>query len=279
MAKPSPNPALARPRLDLSGPALLTALEKVVVGCEETSGVETFVEALKLRSLVFQQTFARAGPDGPDVSYFKRLASFMPTVRRRIGPYLEPSAYPAFIAACLKLVSARHDPTNVDERMASFCLSFPQDRHHRWIRDLGAELLHAHDPERYPLMCRWVWDRRANTGVLREIWHGDIDRETLDVADTYATFVMLREEISQFLASNGIYQNVLQYVDLVCAQAYAEYVSAQGGSYLRADFTSAEDPILYVRRLLGLDGVRAKGDFSEPPVALLPDAAGAQGRA
>jgi hypothetical protein len=277
MSRPSPASAPERPRLDLSGPALLSALEKVVVGCEQTSGVETFVEALKLRSLVFQQTFARAGAAGPDVAYFRRMASFMPTVRRRIAPYLEASAYPAFVGACLTLLNARHDPAAVDERIAAFCLSFPQDRNHRWVRDLAAELLHAHDPERYPLMCRWIWDRRANTGVLREIWHGDIDRETLQIADTYATFVMLREEISQFLASNGIYQNVLQYVDLVCAQAYAEYVSAQGGSYLRADFTSAEDPILYVRRLLGLDGVRAKGDVSESPVALLADAASAAG--
>jgi hypothetical protein len=80
---------------------------------------------------------------------------------------------------------------------------------------------------------------------------------------------MLREELSQFLAANGVYQNVLQYVDLMCAQVYAEYVSAQGGSYLRADFSNPEDPTVHVRRLLGLDGVRAKGDRSAPPPPLL----------
>ncbi|MBD3814391.1 MAG: hypothetical protein IE917_19665, partial [Betaproteobacteria bacterium] len=36
------------------------------------------------------------------------------------------------------------------------------------------------------------------------------------------------------------------------------YIAAQGGSYLRADFTAAEDAVAYLRRLLGLDGVRIK---------------------
>jgi hypothetical protein len=280
MAKPpppSPAASLERPRLELSGPTLLAALEKVVSGCEQTVGVEAYVEALKLRSLAFQQTFARAGSDGPDAAQFAKLAAFMPTVRRRVGPYLAPAAYPAFTGTCQALVEARHDPLTVDERVAAFCASFPQDKSHRWVRDLAAELLHACEPERYPLMCRWVWDARANTGVLREIWHGDVDRETIRIKDNYATFIMLREELSQFLASNGVYQNVLQYVDLLCAQVYAGYVSAQGGSYLRADFSSAEDPIYYVRRLLGLDGVRAKGVKAAPAPALLPD--NASGRA
>ena len=32
--------------------------------------------------------------------------------------------------------------------------------------------------------------------------------------------------------------------------------SAQGGSYLRVDFSAPEDPMQHTRRLLGLDGVR-----------------------
>jgi hypothetical protein len=269
---PSSAPALERPHLDLSGPTLTAALEKVIAGCERTAGIEAYVEALKLKALAFRQIFEQAGASDPDAAHFIKLASFMPTVRRRLASYLAPSAYPAFIGACAALLNARHDPLTVDERMATFCASFPQDGKHRWVRDLAAELLHAHDPERYPLMCRWVWDARANTGVLREIWHGDVDRKTIPIGDGYATFVMLREELSQFLTSNGVYQNILQYVDLLCAQVYAEYVSAQGGSYLRADFSSADDPIYYVRRLLGLDGVRAKGDRSAPAARLLADA-------
>lgn len=270
MAQTAPTRSLeARPTLDLSGPALTAALERIVAGCEQSVGVEAFVEALKLRGLIIHQVFDRAGANGPDIVQFSKIASLMPTVRRRVVKYLTEDKYPQLVSACVDLVGARHDPGTVDDRIAAFCAQFPQDSKHRWVRDLAAELLHAVNPERYPLMCRWVWDEKANTGVLREIWHGDVDRVSIHIPDTYATFVMLREELSQFLATNGIYRDTLQYVDLLCAQIYAEYISAQGGSYLRADFSSAEDPTQHVRRLLGLDGVRTKGDFKNPVSALI----------
>jgi len=107
-------------------------------------------------------------------------------------------------------------------------------------------------------MTRWVWDAEANTGVLREIWYApDVDHVTIAAGDDYETFLVLREEISQFLSVNGVFRDVLQMVDMVCAQVYAEYVCEQGGSYLRADFSAPEDPMQHTRRLLGLDGVRA----------------------
>ncbi len=105
-------------------------------------------------------------------------------------------------------------------------------------------------------MKRWVWDAKANTGVLREMWHGASDSERIDVPDTYATFLMLREELAQFLTDNGVFRDVLFYVDMLTAQVYANYISAQGGAYLRTDFTAAEDPMHHTRRMLGLDGVR-----------------------
>ncbi len=135
---------------------------------------------------------------------------------------------------------------------------FPQDDAHRWTRDLAAEVLHNIDPERYPLMTRWVWDAGTNTGVLREIWHGARRRphRRSPRRDDYATFLVLREELSQFLSGNGVFRDVLQFVDMLCAQVYADYIGEQGGSYLRTDFTAPEDPMLHTRRLLGLDGIR-----------------------
>jgi len=44
---------------------------------------------------------------------------------------------------------------------------------------------------------------------------------------------------------------------LLCAKIYADYIAAQGGVYLRADFSAPDDPMEYTRRLLGLDGVKA----------------------
>jgi hypothetical protein len=158
------------------------------------------------------------------------------------------------------LLDGLEQTATTDARIAQFCSRFPGDRDHRWVRDLAGEILHNVDPERYPLMCRWVWDTDLNTGVLREIWHGDdVDHIVIDVPDRYDTFVVLREELAQFLAANGVFRDVLQYVDLLTAQAYAGYLSEQGGTYLRADFATAEDPMLHVRRLLGLDGIGPDG--------------------
>jgi len=67
--------------------------------------------------------------------------------------------------------------------------------------------------------------------------------------------LVLREELSQFLASNGVFRDVLYYVDLLLAQIYADYISEQGGSFLRTDFSSELDPLEFTRRMLGLDGI------------------------
>ncbi len=75
--------------------------------------------------------------------------------------------------------------------------------------------------------------------------------------DGYETYLVLREELSQFLTDNGVFQDTLWYVDLLTAQVYAGYICAQGGVYLRADFSSPHDPLEHTRRMLGLDGVRA----------------------
>jgi hypothetical protein len=179
----------------------------------------------------------------------------MATVRRRIGDWLNEDSFNEMRGHVVDLFDAAEP---VDNRVGRFCDQFPQDNKHRWVRDLAAELLHNADPERVPLMNRWVWDAKANTGVIREIWHGDnVDHMTIPVADGYGTCIMLREELSQFLSDNGVFRDVLYYVDVLCAQIYAQYICEQGGSYLRADFTAPEDPMQHTRRLLGLDGVQA----------------------
>lgn len=251
--------AAARPQLELSGPRLRHALEALVAGADTHGGIERYMDALKLKSAVFREAFPAGQPGtGLEVESFRPLCGFMPTVRRRIVPWLEEPAYTMLRAAIAQLLESANDTSAVDLRIARFCSTFPQDDRHRWTRDLAAELLHNLDPERYPLMTRWVWDAGANTGVLREIWHGpDVDHTSIAARDDYETFLVLREEIAQFLSTNGVFRDVVQMVDMVCAQVYAEYICEQGGSYLRADFSAPEDPMQHTRRLLGLDGVRA----------------------
>jgi hypothetical protein len=241
-----------RPRLELSGLKLKLALEALVSRAEEQGGVEAYVDALKIKSAIFRETIDDLG-----IKSFRVMCAHMSTVRRRIGQYAQPHWFEEMRKRIAGLFESREE---TDQRMKRFCAAFPDDREHRWVRDLAAELLHYADPERYPLMTRWVWDARANTGVLREIWHGeDVDSMSIDIADGYPTFLVLREELSQYLSANGVFRDVLFYVDVLMAQVYAGYIGERGGTYLRADFATPEDPMLHTRRILGLDGIDEKG--------------------
>ncbi len=246
-----------RPRLDLSGPILKGAFETLVAGADQHGGIERWIDALKLKSSMIQQALGKGHPADMPLETFKSICAFMASVRRRVAPYLEQPAWDGMVAALAELLDPENDERSVDQRLADFCAHFPQDKKHRWVRDLAAEILHGLDPERYPLMCRWVWDRKANTGVIREIWFDDeVDNMTLEIPDGYDTYLELRQELSQFLSTNGVFRDMVWYVDLLCAKVYGDYIAAQGGIYLRADFSAPGDPLEHTRRLLGLDGVR-----------------------
>jgi hypothetical protein len=252
--------APVRPALELSGPKLALAFESLVARTEEQGGIERYVAAVRQKAAAFAAVLGEGRAAAADLGSVRRLCACMPTVRRRASRYLEPGAFPALRARIAALLDGAARTDDADARLAAFCAGFPDDREHRFVRDLAAEILHHVDPERYPLMMRWVWDVQRNTGALREIWHGDdVDHTVIEVPDDYATFVTLREELSGWLAGNGVYRDVLAYVDLLLAQVYATYVAEQGGSYLRADFASHEDPMLHVQRMLGLDGIGPDG--------------------
>ncbi|MEJ2298308.1 MAG: hypothetical protein P8X94_07345 [Woeseiaceae bacterium] len=243
-----------RPVLDLSGEILRAAMEAMVTGSEDHGGIERYIDAVKLKSRMFRQALVERELAELDLETFKGLCAFMATVRRRVSDWLNEDAFGEMHPRIVELFD---DEEHIDNRIGRFCDYFPDDKKHRWVRDLAAEMLHNADPERVPMMNRWVWDAQANTGVIREIWHGDnVDAMKIPVGDNYGTYIMLREELSQFLSDNGVFRDVLYYVDVLCAQVYAQYICEQGGAYLRADFTAPEDPMQHTRRLLGLDGVR-----------------------
>ena len=248
-------PDIARPHLDLSADALREALSVLVAGAEEQGGIERFVEAMRLKSQLFKEVFAAGKPS---------MEGFL----ERLGLHADGAPPAGALSGC-EGVRARQSgasrrywtafsPAIAMSGSANSAPRFPQNGEHRFVRDLAAEILHNLDPERFPLMTRWVWDRKSNTGVLREIWFAeDVDCITIDVDDGYGTFLMLREELAQFLTANGIYRDIPAYIDLLCAQVYAQYICTRGGTYLRAEFAAPEDPMAHVRRLLGLDGVSA----------------------
>ncbi len=251
-----PTTEVAPPVLDLSGPRLRAGFEGLTTAAETQGGVERFVGAIALKASLFEEVLADGKVRDMDAEAFDGLCVFMPSVRRRVAPTLKQMGFAAMRDALAALFDGWSDTATTDARVTAFCARFPDDRGHRWVRDLAAEALHYAAPTRYPLMQRWVWDLRTNSGVLREIWYGDdMDHHKIDRDDDFATFAMLRDELSQFLADNGVYRDVHFYIDLLCAHIYADYVSAQGSGLLRADFSTPDDPLQYTRRMLGLDGV------------------------
>jgi hypothetical protein len=248
----------AKPVLDLSGPTLRRAFENLVESAEESGGVERYVGALALKSSLFEEVLGKGRVAELSETEFYDLAAFITPVRRRIGVWLGENGFPSMRARLVALFDGWSDLAGADRRMREFIASFPADREHRWSRDLAAEVLHFTLPDRYPLMTRWMWDRRVNTGVLREIWHGDMaEIGTIAVDDNLVTFLTLRDELEGFLHSNGVFRDLPFYLDLLCAHIYAAYINDKGGQYLHADFCGSAkiDPMAHTRRLLGLDAV------------------------
>jgi hypothetical protein len=252
------TPGPSRPVLDLSGPQLRRAFESLAECAEDTGGVERYVGALALKASLFEEVLGKGKVSELTETELCDLAAFITPARRRIAPWLGENGFADLRRRLVALLDGWSDVSTVDRRMSHFVESFPADREHRWVRDLGAEVLHFTAPDHYPLMTRWMWDARVNTGVLREIWHGDdVDAMKIPVDDSFATFAMLREELEGFLQTNGVYRDLPFYVDLLCAHVYAAYINDRGGQYLHSELCSApkQDPMMHTRRMLGLDAV------------------------
>lgn len=255
-AKQAPVPA--RPVLDLSGPKLRRAFESLAECAEPTGGVERYVGALALKASLFEEVLGKGRVNELTETELLDICAFVAPVRRRIGAWLGENGFAAMRQRLVALLDGWSDVSNADRRMNAFVESFPADRAHRWVRDLGAEVLHYTAPERYPLMTRWMWDARVNTGVLREVWHAeDVDAIEIPVGDEFATFATLSVELKGFLEGNGVYRELPFYVDLLSAHIYAAYINDLGGQYLHADFCGGgkHDPMTHTRRMLGLDAV------------------------
>jgi len=256
--KAQASPAPQRPVLELSGPKLRRAFESLIESAEETGGVERYVGALALKASLFEEVLGKGRVRELSEAEFCDLAAFITPVRRRVAAWLGGNGFAAMRGRLEALLHGWSDLATTDRRVAAFVASFPADREHRWVRDLAAEVLHFTAPERYPLMTRWMWDARVNTGVLREIWFSEeTEASTIAVGDGFATFAMLREELEGFLQANGVFRDLAFYGDLFCAHVYAAYINDKGGQYLHAEVCGSArfDPMAHTRRLLGLDAV------------------------
>lgn len=239
--------------LDLSGPKLRAALSDLIDAAEPSGGIERYISDLQLKVTLFRKLLVENNVLALDPAAFSALIAFIATVRRRIKAALENYGLDRMLSTIERLLNGEGTAA---ERLRQFTAAFPNDRGHRWVRDLGAELLHFTDPQNLPLATRWVWDMQTNTGVLREIWHAeDVDHLHIPISDDFETFETLREELIGFLRGEGFFRDLGLYVDLLCAHIYALYINDRAGQYLRTDFGRNEAPMAHTKRMLGLDAI------------------------
>lgn len=248
--------APAAPVLDLSGPALRRAFEHLVTSAEPTGGVERYVMALTLKASLFEDMLGKGKVADLTEMEFLDLAAFIAPVRRKVGTYLGEYGFEALRDRLETLLTGWSDTDSADQRLQHFIAQFPDEKSYRWVRDLGAEVLHFIAPDRYPLMARWVWDAKVKTGVLREIWFcDDVSTARINVPDDYLFFRTFTGELEEFLTTQGVYRDLPYYTDLLMSHIYADYINDRGGSLMRAEFATTNDPMLHTRRMLGLDAV------------------------
>ncbi len=241
------------PQLHLDGRVLRQSFDSMVAAADKVSGIEQLVDSLSVKSTLFARAFGTA--ENLILAELLDACAFAPTVRRRLKLALQNHGFEYLKAEIVKLLDGLAIE-NADSRIKQMTDAFPITKEYRWVRDLAAEIIHFREPETYPLMTRWMWDRVANSGVLREIWYEDYRDSRLDIDDTISTHMTLRSELTEFLSKDGVYANVPLMIDLLCAWIYGEYIGSQGGSFLKADFTQASATLMYAFRMLGLDGAQ-----------------------
>ncbi|MEX5729578.1 hypothetical protein Ga0609869_002931 [Rhodovulum iodosum] len=244
------------PVLDLSGPRLRRAMDHLVESAEPTGGVDRYVTALWLKASLFEEMLGKGQVAELTETEFLDLCAFVTPARRKVGALMAETGFEEMRARLTALLEGWCDTSTADARLAAFVDGFPQDKAHRWLRDLGAEVLHFTAADRYPLMTRWVWDSKVGTGVVREIWFADdVSEARIDAPADFVTFAALAEELQGFLRAEGIYRDLPFFTDLLMAHVYAAYINDRGGEFMRAEFATAADPMLHTRRMLGLDAV------------------------
>lgn len=241
------------PTLHLDGKYLRNAFETLANGAESIGGIEFLMQALEEKSILFQRTFASAADDLQEAEFLD-ACTFIPTVRRRLKRALTDVGFNELKFRTKSLLTELA-LSNVDQKIAEFKNSFPNESKYRWVHDLAAEIVHYRDPQTYPLMTRWIWDNSTNSGVLFEIWFREYKSNALEIENSVYLHLSLRQELGEFLRSEGVYANIHFVIDSLCAWIYGVYIGAQGGSFLKSDFSRGDNPMQFALRMLGLDGV------------------------
>ncbi|MCW5604896.1 MAG: hypothetical protein KIT18_10170 [Burkholderiales bacterium] len=263
-AAPVPAESITPAALPLALDAQLfrTHYAQLLAHAEQGGGIDAHLAALAAKRDLHAGLLARV--DRLSMEDVERLLGTVFTARRRLYPALEQLGIARLSALLAALVSG---PEPLVRRMQALADAMPgataTDREslraaaklRRAAWDFAAEIVHYGDPERYPLMTRWVWDEGAQSGALREFVRGGDALREIPFTNDPAVFEGARHWLAQQLAAEGVSRDVPLWMDLVQAQAYLSYVRSVAEGSLGGDFGRGTPPPEQLKKLLGIDAV------------------------
>ncbi|WP_455380742.1 hypothetical protein [Acidihalobacter prosperus] len=244
-------------------------LNTLLEQASDLGGLEPLISSLNAKCLLFETVFPVNRPSDWELTD-EQLGAVVRTVfqaRRKIDRIVNSIGQQGLVSGVTDLVYGRK---SVEDRLDAFVSLIAADlkKERRAMRDLAAEILHFRDPEGMPLMARWVWDEATASGALREFVRGNDALSEIPIDNRPETFEGARVWFVDILADAGFYRDVPMLIDLVQAQAYADYVRAMSGriGLIQAEFAQNHHPLELLSKLLGIDSStgRDSGTPEEP---------------
>ena len=276
--KKQPNRVVAESEADLIIPAELSvpldarqfqqrfsALKHLA---EEDAGIEVFLASLEAKHKLFSNLLNQDVIDRLVMSDIEALLETVFSARRRVYPAFSQMGIDAARNAIRELL---YGEAVLSDRLTGFSEVVGVDdnadketrkiaaKNRRAAFDFGAEILHFNAPVKYPLMTRWVWDQNTVSGALREFIRGNDTLPDVPLGNSPEMFEGARTWLAAQLAEQGLYKDVHYWVDLVEAQAYAEYFRSMAEGMLSADFGRASGPADHIKKFLGIDAPAKEG--------------------
>jgi len=235
-------------------------LERLLDATAERGGIEVFLDALRGKQELFNEALRTDVLLQMDAPAFQIVLDAVFPARRRLGSVVSSLPMDQWRQQTELLLRGKQSLSDRLENFVSMAIT-NNKKQQRALWDFAAELIHFNDPEHYPLMSRWIWDEKTQSGSLREFIRGNDTMQTVEMGTAAEDFEAARVWMIGQLSEKGFYRDLPLLVDLVKAQAYADYVLAMssGMGMMGSEFGGKMEPLDFVVKLLGIELARNGG--------------------
>ncbi len=219
-------------------------------GVNLTVDVDQLIELLNEKHLLFSQLLQEDSIDELQYTHLEKLVNS----NQSLNTYLE-SIPLSVLRSQIKMLL--HGEDELNQRMNLFMTYFgdvPSSKLENTIWNFMAELLHFFRPETYPLMSRWVWHEQVQKGVMKEFVLGKNGPCKELMGGQSVDFEAYRVWFAQQLGKKGFFQDIHYFIDLIYAQAYADYIMSITSQVNTRDRSTADSHIALgiISKLLGI---------------------------